>query len=105
MSASAQVATRISYVHAGIEVLHFAQFLEIHLVFGVWEGLVNFILQMLIAGRIEQQMVKNGGQCRLDGICTCDDGKCAIREDVRDRGPPPFRLFITDLGYLSECDR
>ena len=105
MSASAHVAVRISYVHAGIEVLHFAQFLEIHWVFMIWEDLVNFILQMLIAGRIEQQMVEDGGQCRLDGICTCDNGECAIREDVRNRGPPPFRLFIADLGYKFECDR
>lgn len=99
MSASARVAARISYVHAGIKVLHFAQLVEIHRVFGVREGLVNFILQVLVAGRIEQQVVKDSGQCRLDGICTCDDGERAIREDVRDSGRSPFQPGIIDLGH------
>jgi hypothetical protein len=99
VSASARVALRISYVHASIKVLHFVQPFEIHRVIGVREALVNFILQMLVARRIEQQVVKDSGQCRLDGICTCDDGECAIGEDVRDGGLPPFQPAIIDLGH------
>jgi hypothetical protein len=104
MSASAQAAVRISYVHAGIKVLHFVQLLEIHRVIGVREDLVNFILEVLIAGRIEQQVVENGGQCRLDGIRACDDGEGAIGEDVRDRGlcrsKPPSSIWD-----VFECDQ
>lgn len=99
MSASVRTAVRISYVHAGIEVLHLRQLLEIHRVFGVWEGLVNFILQALIAGGIKQQVVKSGGQRRLDRICTCNDGEGAIGKDIRDGGPLPFRTAIVNLGH------
>ena len=52
-SASARAAVRISYVHAGIEVLHFAQLPKVHRVFEVWKGLINFILQALIVGRVK----------------------------------------------------
>ena len=61
MSASALTAMRISYVHAGIEVLHFVELPEIHRIIGIWEGLVHFILQVLITGGVEQQVVKNSG--------------------------------------------
>jgi len=53
MSASAQTVVSISYVHAGIEVVNFAQLLEIHRVFRMWEDLVDFTLQVLITGWIE----------------------------------------------------
>ena len=53
MSASAQTVARISYVHAGIEVSHFAQLVEIHRILGMWENLVDFGLQMLITAWVE----------------------------------------------------
>ena len=99
MSASAQVAVSISYVHAGTKVLHFAQLLEVHRVLGVREDLVHFILQVLIADWIEQQVVEDGGQCGLDRVSACNDGKCAIGEHIRDRGPVPFLLAIITLGH------
>jgi len=98
MSASAQTVASISYVHAGIEVFDFTQLLEIHRVFGMWEDLVDFTLQVLITGWIEEQVVKNGGQSCLDCISACDNGEGAIGEDICNRGSPPFRLFIIDLG-------
>lgn len=52
MSASTRAAVRVSYVHAGIKIVHFSQLLEIHRVFGVRERPVNFMLEVLIAGRI-----------------------------------------------------
>jgi len=98
MSASAQTVARISYVHAGIEVSHFGQLLEIHRVLGMREDLVHFTLELLIAGWIEQQVVKSGGQRCFDRISACDDSEGAIGEDICDRGPFPFRLAIIDLG-------
>ena len=106
MSASAQIVVSISYVHAGIEVFDFSQFLEIHRVFGMWEDLVDFTLQMLITGWIEEQVVKNGGQRCLDRISARDDGEGAVGEDICNRRPLPFRLPIIDLGYdLSVINR
>ena len=99
MSASAQIAVRISYVHAGIEVFHSTQLLEIHRIFGVWEGLVNLALQVLVAGWVEQQMVENSGQCRLDGIGARNDGKGTIGKDICDSGFLPFQLAIIGLGH------
>jgi hypothetical protein len=54
MSASAVTAMRVSYVHACIQVLHFAQRIEIHRIIGSGEHLVHFILKALIAGWVEQ---------------------------------------------------
>jgi len=68
----------MSYVHAGVKVLHFAELVEIHWIFGVWKNPVNFALEVLITSRIEQEVVKSGGQCRLDGICAGNDGEGAI---------------------------
>jgi len=106
MSASAQTVASISYVHAGIEVFDFGQLLEIHRVFRMWEDLVDLALQVLITGWVEQQVVENGGQGRLDRISACDDGEGAIGEDICDRRPLPFRLAIIDLGHdLSVINR
>jgi len=106
VSASAQIVVRISYVHAGTKVFHFAKLLEVHRVFWMWEGLVDFTLQVLITSCIAKQVVKYGGQRCLDRIGACDDGEGAIGEDIRNGGPLPFRLAIIDLGHdLSVINR
>lgn len=61
MSASGLVAMRVSYVHAGLEVFHVTQFLEVHRIVGVWEDLVHFVLEMLVTGRIGEEVIKDGG--------------------------------------------
>jgi len=98
MSASAQTV-RIRYVHASVKVFHFTQLLEIHRVFGMWEDLVDFTLQVSITGWIEEQVVKNGGQSCLDRTSACDNGEGAIEEGICNRRAPPFRPLIIDLGH------
>ena len=61
MSASALTAMRVSYVHAGIKVLHFSELAEVHRIIGTREDAVYFILQVLIASRVEEEMTKYGG--------------------------------------------
>ena len=100
MSASAVVAMRVSYVHAGIQVLHFAQLIEIHRIIGRREDLIHFTLEVLIAGRVEQEVVKNGGERRLDGIRAGNDGEGAIREDVCDRGAVSSQAVIINLEMI-----
>lgn len=100
-SASAQAAVRISYVHACIEILHFLQLLKIHWVFGVRKDLVNFILEVLIAGWIEEQVVKDGSQCGLDRISACDDGEGTIGEDIRHGRPLSSQIATITLGHGS----
>ena len=86
MSASAVTAIRVSYVHAGIQVLHFLQLIEIHRIIGSREDLVHLVLEALIGRGIEEEMIENGGQRGLDGIRASNNSKGAIREDVGDRG-------------------
>jgi hypothetical protein len=101
MSASAVVAIRVSYVHAGIQVLHFPQLIEIHRIIGTREDLVHFVLKALIGGRIEEKMVKSGCQRRLDGIRTSDNSEGAIGEDVRDRGTLSFQTAAINLEMFE----
>lgn len=100
MSASAVAAMRVSYVHAGIQVLHFAQLIEIHRIIGSREELVHFILEALIGGRIEQEMIENCGQRRLDCVRASDDSEGAIGEDVWNRGTLSFRAAIIKLDVI-----
>jgi hypothetical protein len=100
MSASGWVAIRVSYVHAGIKILHLAQLLEIHRIIGTWEDLVHFSLQALIAGWLEQQVIKHRGQCRLDRIRASHDGEGAIGKDICDGGALSFQPALIDLDMI-----
>lgn len=100
MSASAVTAMRVSYVHAGIQVLHFAQFIEIHRIIGTREDLVHFILEVLIGGRVEQEVVKNSSQGRLYRVRASDDGEGAIGENICDRGTLSFQAVIINLYMI-----